>query len=92
MYTDEDLYAAVKDGVLDETAVERFRSFVSGRAHTRLVDEENFRLISGFNDIFVSIDFIDERFEPEAVLRRIRAVTDQCERVSSLRAHVSAHK
>ena len=55
MYTDEDLYAAVKDGVLDETAVERFRSFVSGRAHTRLVDEENFRLISGFNDIFVSI-------------------------------------
>lgn len=43
-------------------------------------------------DIFVSIDFIDERFEPEAVLRRIRAVTDQCERVSSLRAHVSAHK
>ena len=42
-------------------------------------------------DIFVSIDFIDERFEPEAVLRRIRAVTDQCERVSSLRA-VSAHK
>jgi hypothetical protein len=43
-------------------------------------------------DIFVSIDFIDERFEPEAVLRRIRTVTDQCERVSSLRAHVSAHK
>jgi hypothetical protein len=55
MYTDEDLYAAVKDGVLDEAAVERFRNFVSGRAHTRLVDEENFRLISGFNDIFVSI-------------------------------------
>ena len=43
-------------------------------------------------DIFVSIDFIDERFEPETVLRRIRAVTDQCERVSSLCAHVPAQK
>lgn len=55
MYTDEDLYAAVKAGVLDETAVERFRRYVANRADTQSVDEENFRLISGFNDIFVSI-------------------------------------
>jgi hypothetical protein len=55
MYTNEDLEAAVKAGVLDEASVNRFRSFAEQRYNTQLVDEENFRLISGFNDIFVVI-------------------------------------
>lgn len=55
MYTDEDLYQAVKAGIFEESAVEQFRDHVSREANTQLVDEENFRLISGFNDIFVSV-------------------------------------
>jgi len=55
MYTDEDLYLAVRDGIFDEAAVEKFRAYISKNADTKSVDEENFRLISGFNDIFVSI-------------------------------------
>lgn len=55
MYTNEDLNAAVKAGILDEAAVEQFRAFVADTADTQSADEENFRLISGFNDIFVSI-------------------------------------
>lgn len=55
MYTDEDLYSAVKEGIFEEVAVNRFRNHVSRVAGTSTVDEENFRLISGFNDIFVSI-------------------------------------
>lgn len=55
MYTDEDLYAAVREGIFEEPAVERFREYIANKANTKSVDEENFRLISGFNDIFVSI-------------------------------------
>lgn len=55
MYTDEDLYQAAKAGIFEETHIDQFRRFVSENKQTQLVDEENFRLISGFNDIFVSI-------------------------------------
>ncbi|MGP9590818.1 hypothetical protein [Halomonas sp. AOP42-B2-16] len=55
MYTDEDLYQAVKSGIFEESAVEEFRELISNQANTKSVDEENFRLISGFNDIFVSV-------------------------------------
>ncbi len=55
MYTDEDLYSAVKAGVLDENSVNLFRKFIESSSNTQSVDEENFRLISGFNDIFVAI-------------------------------------
>lgn len=55
MYTDEDLYKAVKEGVFEASAVDKFRELMAAQASTKSVDEENFRLISGFNDIFVSI-------------------------------------
>jgi len=55
MYSDEDLYAAVKAGIFDEASVEKFRSHISLLSNTKSVDEENFRLISGFNDVFVTI-------------------------------------
>lgn len=55
MYTDDDLKAAVTEGIFDADAVTRFKGFVTQDAAPRAVDEENFRLISGFNDIFVSI-------------------------------------
>lgn len=55
MYTDEDLNSAVKAGIFEQEAVSKFRSHVAEHRQTPAVDEENFRLIGGFNDIFVVI-------------------------------------
>ncbi|WP_019644511.1 hypothetical protein [Novispirillum itersonii] len=55
MYTDDDLDAAVGAGVLDGRAVAAFRTFVAARQDGRMADEEHFRLLTGFNDIFVSV-------------------------------------
>lgn len=55
MYTDEDLYSAVKAGVLKEESVNSFRKYMEASRNTKSEDEENFRLISGFNDIFVVV-------------------------------------
>ena len=55
MYSDEDLNLAVKKGIFTETAVDEFRSSISAIKNSPSVDEENFRLIGGFNDIFVVI-------------------------------------
>jgi len=55
MYSDADLDAAVGAGVLSADAVTKFRAFVSGQRASPGVDEEHFRLLTGFNDIFVSI-------------------------------------
>jgi hypothetical protein len=55
MYTEQDLDAAVAAGVLSADAAASFRRFVAGTRAAPAVDEEHFRLISGFNDIFVSI-------------------------------------
>lgn len=55
MYTDEDLNSAVDSGILTKHDVHNFRQHVAAQHHTLAVDEENFRLISGFNDVFVVI-------------------------------------
>ncbi len=55
MYSEDDLEAAVAAGIVDRQTVERMRDFLARSQRTMLVDEEHFRLISGFNDIFVSI-------------------------------------
>ncbi len=55
MYTDEDLNFAVKEGVFSTESVEEFRRVFSEQKNSPSVDEENFRLISGFNDIFIVI-------------------------------------
>jgi len=55
MYTDEDLNFAVKKGIFTDTSVEAFRDLLADATDSPAVDEENFRLIGGFNDIFVVI-------------------------------------
>ena len=55
MYTEDDLEAALAAGVLDAPTLARLRAFHEGRGAGPVVDEEQFRLITGFNDIFVSI-------------------------------------
>lgn len=55
MYTDEDLNSAVETGIFTGESVVQFRSHIAEQKNTLAVDEENFRLITGFNDIFVVI-------------------------------------
>jgi hypothetical protein len=55
MYTDENLSSAVKAGIFSDDAASKFRAFVSNEQGMVAVDEEHFRLVTGFNDIFVVI-------------------------------------
>ena len=55
MYSDTDLDAAVAAGVLGADSATSFRQFVSQRRSQATADEENFRLTTSFNDIFVAI-------------------------------------
>lgn len=55
MYSDTDLDSAVAAGALTPDAAAALRAYVSSARQSPMVDEEQFRLITGFNDIFVSI-------------------------------------
>jgi uncharacterized membrane protein YfcA len=55
MYSQNDLDEAVAAGALGADAANSLRAFVDSQRASPAVDEENFRLITGFNDIFVSI-------------------------------------
>ncbi len=55
MYSQNDLDEAVASGALSADAAAALRAFVDGQRASPAADEENFRLITGFNDIFVSI-------------------------------------
>ena len=55
MYSDDDLQSAVASGALSAEAADALRAHAAGRHNTPSGDEEHFRLITGFNDIFVTI-------------------------------------
>src|SRR3546814_16172104 len=55
MYSESDLDAAVAAGALSPQAADALKNHVSARRTTPAVDEEHFRLLTGFNDIFVAI-------------------------------------
>lgn len=55
MYTDEDLNNAIDKGIFTSSSVTEFRALMSSLNHSPSADEENFRLIGGFNDIFIVI-------------------------------------
>lgn len=73
MYTEDDLNSAVQAGVMGEATAAAFRSHVAAGRQTPVVDEEYFRLVTGFNDIFVviacalllvSVAWIGNAFQP----------------------------
>lgn len=73
MYTEEDIQSAIKAGILTPETADAFRTHVAGQKSLPAVDEEHFRLITGFNDIFVviacslllaSIAWIGKSFSP----------------------------
>jgi uncharacterized membrane protein YfcA len=55
MYSQNDLDEAVAAGAVSVEQANALRAFVEQQRATPAVDEEQFRLITGFNDIFVSI-------------------------------------
>src|SRR5690606_12363574 len=55
MYSESDLNGAVEAGVLTPGAADAFRNHVASLRSAPAVDEESFRLLTGFNDIFVAI-------------------------------------
>jgi hypothetical protein len=55
MYSQQELDDAVAAGVISPEAADALRSHIERQRSTPIADEEQFRLITGFNDIFVSI-------------------------------------
>lgn len=55
MYSEDDLEAAVVAGALTTEAAAGFRDFMARRRSMPVADEESVRLLTGFNDIFVTI-------------------------------------
>jgi hypothetical protein len=55
MYSQQELDDAVASGVITAEAASALRAHVEAQRSTAIPDEEQFRLITGFNDIFVSI-------------------------------------
>ena len=55
MYSQNDLDEAVAAGALSAESATSLRNFIEAQRSLPAVDEEQFRLITGFNDIFVSI-------------------------------------
>src|SRR5438270_9764245 len=55
MYSQQELDDAVASGVITQEAANAVRLHISQQRATAIPDEEQFRLLTGFNDIFVSI-------------------------------------
>src|SRR4051794_24763954 len=55
MYSQNEIDEAVAAGAVSADAATALRSYVETQRHLPTPDEEQFRLITSFNDIFVSI-------------------------------------
>src|SRR4051794_8692078 len=55
MYSESDLEGAVAAGVIPQSTADAFRQHIAVSRVAPAVDEESFRLLTGFNDIFVAI-------------------------------------
>lgn len=55
MYSESDLQSAVEAGVMTREAADALRTHANGLRAAPVADEEHFRLVTGFNDIFVTI-------------------------------------
>ena len=55
MYSQQEIDDAVASGVITAAAADALRAHIEVQRSTAIPDEEQFRLITGFNDIFVSI-------------------------------------
>ncbi|MBD60205.1 MAG: hypothetical protein CL808_08820 [Citromicrobium sp.] len=71
MYSEEDINSAVEAGALSEDAAAAFRAHMSEVRGISRGDEENFRLLNSFNDIFVAIGICIMLFAAGAIGQQI---------------------
>jgi len=55
MFTNDDLNKAIEEDIFTAESVEKFQALLADTHALPQADEENFRLVGGFNDIFVVI-------------------------------------
>ena len=55
MYSQQELDDAIAAGVISAADADALRVYIEQQRSTAIPDEEQFRLLTGFNDIFVSI-------------------------------------
>jgi len=55
MYSESDIQSAVEAGVMTPETAAALRAHVAARRHMPVADEEHFRALGGFNDIFVTL-------------------------------------
>ncbi len=55
MYSNDDLDKAVEQGIFSSKDVSRFRDFINKSQNSPSIDEEQFKLITSFNDVFVVV-------------------------------------
>lgn len=55
MYSQSEIQSAIDAGVISAETVESLETYISSVRNAPVQDEEHFRLITGFNDIFVGI-------------------------------------
>lgn len=55
MYSDAEIETAVSSGAIDRETAERLRANIASQRHSLPADDEMIRLVTGFNDIFVTI-------------------------------------
>ena len=67
MYSEDDINSAVEAGALSEDAAASFRAHMSEVRGISRGDEENFRLLNSFNDIFVTIGIVIMLFAAGAI-------------------------
>ncbi|MEB3415645.1 hypothetical protein VCJ71_06160 [Alteriqipengyuania sp. WL0013] len=67
MYSQSDLNSAVKAGAITAAAADALRRHVADQRGAMPADAEHFRLITGFNDIFVSIGVVIMLFAAGAI-------------------------
>ncbi|MDP0587819.1 MAG: hypothetical protein QS748_00845 [Candidatus Endonucleobacter bathymodioli] len=75
MYTDEDLDLAVEKQIFSETSVLKFRDYFRTTKNATIDDKENFRLATGFNDVFVVIACILLLYSSYSVLGAINELS-----------------
>ncbi len=67
MYSQDEINSAVSAGVLTPEAADRLRAHVMGTRERPVTDEEHFRFVSSFNDIFVAIGVVILLFAVAAI-------------------------
>jgi hypothetical protein len=55
MFTNDDLNKAIEKDIFTQESVKKFQAMLAEVHALPQADEENFRLVGGFNDIFVVI-------------------------------------